>query len=202
MNRMVRKPIVFSVILAISMISQSAAHAVFYDLTDEQITQAVEYGQKNKDHDYVFFLAEWVSTSKDWYEWAAINTKFSIVAYESKNAALAGKTLTDEEITQFMFEAEGIFSFQVVLYGSSPDFTKDYHAVLLYGDKPIQPVLEQNDMNAKMMNIGLRKPSYYRAICRYDFPNYFVDPNAEVILVIISPLHKERRFFFNLGGIR
>lgn len=201
MNTAMRRLIIFVVILAISIVSRSA-RAVFYDLTDKQIKQAIEYGQKNKEYDYVFFLAEWVSTSKDWYEWAALNTKFSIIAYEAKNAALAKKTLTEEEITQFMLEAEGIFSFQVVLYGSSPDFTKDYHAILLYGDKPIQPVLIQNDTNAKMMNIGLRKPSYYRAICRYDFPNYFVDPNAEVVLVVISPLHKERRFIFNLGKIR
>jgi len=178
------------------------AHAVYYSLSDEQIRQAIAYGEKNKDSDYISFLSEWVNVSNDGYEWAALNTKFSILAYEAKQAALASRKLTEAQIYQSISEVEDILSFHVVLYGNSSDFARDYHAVLLYKNKPIQPVNEQNDTHAKPTNLGIRLSATYRATCRYDFPNYFVEPDEEVVLIILSPLNKERRFVFNLKEMR
>ena len=37
--------------------------AVYYSLSDEQIKQAIEYGEKNNDLDYIAFLGEWVMVS-------------------------------------------------------------------------------------------------------------------------------------------
>lgn len=198
---MIRK-FLFSLIIFLFFIFHQNAHAIYYQLTDEQIEQAIEYGKSNKDADYISFLDEWVTASDNGYEWAALNTKFSILAFEAKQAALASGKLTQAEIIQFLLEVEDILSFHVVLYGNSPDFARDYHAVLLYKNKPIQPVNEQNDTHAKHTNIGVRIPAIYRATCRYDFPNYYVEPDAELILVIISPLNKERRFVFNLREMR
>ena len=178
------------------------ATAVYYSLSDEQIKQAIEYGEKNNNLDYVAFLSEWVMVSHEGYEWAALNTKFSILAYEAKQASLSARKLTEAQIYQSMAEVEDILSFHVVLYGDSADFSKDYHAVLLYKDKPIQPVSEQNHICAKPANLGIRLSVSYRATCRYDFPNYFVEPEEEVSLVILSPLNKERRFVFDLKEMR
>lgn len=178
------------------------ALAVCYFPSDEQMKEAIEYGEKNKDLDYISFLSEWVNVSDDGYEWAVLNTKFSILAYGAKQAASASKKLTETQIYQLISEVEDILSFRVVLYGNSPDFTKDYHAVLLYRNKPIQPVNEQNDAHARPANLGIRIPVTYRATCRYDFPNYFVEPDEEVTLVVISPLNNERRFVFNLKEMR
>ncbi len=177
-------------------------YAVYYDLSDEQIKQALELGEKNKNMDNTAFLSEWMSLSNDRYEWAALNTKFSILAYEAKQAALASKNLTKPQILQFISEVEDTLSFHVILYGSSPDFARSYQAVLLYKNKPIRPILEQNDEHAKVANMGTRIPVSYRAMCRYDFPNYYIEPVAEVTLVIISPLNKERRFTFDLSKMR
>ena len=73
---------------------------------------------------------------------------------------------------------------------------------MVYKNKPIQPIIEQNDTHAKPANLGVRISTSYRAICKYEFPNYYVEPDAEVILVIISPLNKERMFVFHLKEMR
>lgn len=178
------------------------AYAIYYDLSNEQIKQAIEFGEKNENTDNTAFLSEWMSVSNDGYEWAALNTKFSILAFDAKQAAQASRKLTEPQILQFMSEGEETLSFHVVLYGNSPGFASSYHAVLLYKNRPIQPILEQNDEHAKSTNMGMRVLVIYRATCRYDFPNYHIEPDAEVILVIISPLNKERRFTFDLSKIR
>lgn len=194
---------VFSLSIALMFLAFSkTTEAVYYFPSDEQIREAIEYGEKNKDADYISFFSEWVVVSHDGYEWAALNTKFSIVAYEAKQAALASRKLTETEIIQYSSEVEDILSFRVILYGNSPEFGRDYRAVVLYKNKPIQPVNEQNDAHAKPTSMGIRIPITYRAVCRYDFPNYYVEPDAEVTLVILSPLNKERRFLFNLKEMR
>ena len=189
-------------ILFLFFVFPRKASAVYYSLSDEQIRQAIEYGENNKDTDYFTFLDEWMTVAGDGYEWAALNTKFSILAYEAKQAALESRKLTQAEISRFPLEVDDILSFHVVLYGNSSDFAKDYHAVLLYKNKSIQPFTEQNDAHAKPANLGVRISTSYRAICKYDFPNYYVEPDAEVILVIISPLNKERMFVFHLKEMR
>lgn len=178
------------------------ADAVYFFLSDEQIKEAIEYGEKNKDLDYISFFSDWVNVSNDGYEWAALNTKFSLLAYEAREAALAAGKLTEAQIYQSISEMEDILSFRVVLYGNSPDFARDYRAILLYKNKPIQPVNEQNDTHAKPANIGIRIPTTYRATCRYDFPNYYIEPDEEVTLIILSTLNKERSFVFNLKEMR
>ncbi|MEK7789548.1 MAG: hypothetical protein AAB283_06495 [Planctomycetota bacterium] len=198
---MVRKFLLLWILFLFIVVSENA-NAVYYSLSDEQIRQAIEYGENSKDTDYFVFLDEWTTVAGDGYEWATLNTKFSLLAYEARRAALESRKLTQTEIIQFPLEAEDILSFHVVLYGNSSDFTKDYHAVLLYKNKPIQPIIEQNDTHAKPANLGVRISTSYRAICKYEFPNYYVEPDAEVILVIISPLNKERMFVFHLKEMR
>ncbi len=189
-------------ILVLFFVFLKEADAVYYSLSDEQVKQAIEYGEDNKEADYFTFLDEWMTVAGDGYEWAALNTKFGILAYEAKQAALASRILTQTEIVHLQLEADDILSFFVVLYGNSPDFAKDYRAVLLYKNKPIQPFSEQNDSSAKPANLGVRISSSYRALCKYDFPNYYVESDAEVVLVVISPSNKERRFVFHLGEMR
>src|SRR3990167_9311617 len=142
------------------------AYAIYYNLTDEQIKEAIEYGENNKDTDYFTFLDEWMTVADDGYAWAALNTKFSILAYEAKQAALESRKLTQAEISRFPLEVDDILSFHVVLYGNSSDFAKDYHAVLLYKNKSIQPFTEQNDAHAKPANLGVRISTSYSQVSR------------------------------------
>lgn len=180
----------------------SDSYAVHYNLSNEQIRQAIEYGEKNKETDPISFLDEWISVSDNVYEWAALHTKFSTLAYEAKKASQVSKKLTEEHISQLLSEKEDILSFIVILYGNSYDFAQDYHAVLLYKNKPIQPVLEQNDSHGTASSLEFKRFIAYRATCRYEFPNYYIEPDAEVTLVILNPLNNERRFLFRLGEMR
>ncbi len=189
-------------IIFLSFVFSSNVYAVYYSLSDEQIRQAIEYGEKGKDADDVSFLAEWVSVSDDGYEWATLNTKFSILAYEAKQSSLTFKKLTEVQMSRVLSEVEDVLSFHVILYGNASHFTKDCHAVLLYKNKRIQPINEQNDPHSKATNLGTQTTTTYRAACRYDFPNYCVEPDANIVLVIIGPFNKERKFSFNLKEMR
>ncbi|HHT9129904.1 MAG TPA: hypothetical protein ACFYEC_03440 [Candidatus Brocadiaceae bacterium] len=189
-------------IILLSFAFSPNVYAVYYSLSDEQIRQAIEYGEKGKDADNVAFLAEWISVSDDGYEWATLNTKFSILAYEAKQSSLTFKKLTEAQVSRALSEVEDSLSFHVVLYGNASHFTKDCHAVLLYKNKHIQPINEQNDPHPTTSNLGTQTSVPYRAACRYDFPNYCVEPDANVILVIIGPFNKERKFAFNLREMR
>ncbi|MEK6559006.1 MAG: hypothetical protein AABZ43_02590, partial [Planctomycetota bacterium] len=120
-DAMIRR-LLFILIIFLFFIFSKNTLAIYYDLTDEQIRQAIEYGESNKDRDYFLFLDEWMIVADDAYEWAALNTKFSILAYEAKQAALTSKKLTQTEIIQFLLEVEDILSFHVILYGNSADF--------------------------------------------------------------------------------
>ncbi|TLD40728.1 MAG: hypothetical protein JETT_3021 [Candidatus Jettenia ecosi] len=199
-----RKRFIFLWILFLLFAFSNDSYAVYYTLSSEQIRQAIEYGKKNKDADPVSFLDEWirVSDSDNVYEWAGLHTKFSTLAYEAKKASQASKNLTEEQISQLLSEKEDILSFIVILYGNSYDFAQDYHAVLLYKNKPIQPVLEQNNSRGTASNLEFKRSIAYRAECRYEFPNYYVEPDAEVTLVILNPLNNEKRFLFRLGEMR
>ena len=95
-----RKVILLWILLLLCVFSRKAS-AVYYSLSDEQIRQAIEYGENNKDTDYFTFLDEWMTVAGDGYEWAALNTKFSILAYEAKQAALESRKLTQTEIIRF-----------------------------------------------------------------------------------------------------
>ncbi len=196
------KKVFFLLMFFLCLVFSKNTYAVYYYLDKEQIKEAAEYGEKNKDVDYTTFLNEWVRCANDGYERAALNTKFSILAFEAKQAALASRKLTETDIIHSLMEVEDVLSFEVILYGNSADFAKDYHAVLLYENKPIQAINKQNDIHAKPTTIGMRMPAIYRATCKYDFPNCYIEPNAEVTLLIISPLNKERRFVFHLKEMR
>lgn len=201
LDKMKQGTFFFWVLFLISVFSQNV-YAIYYSLSEEQIKQAIEYGKKNKETDDVTFLDEWVSVSDDGYEWAVVYTKFSTVAYEARQALLASRKLSEKRIVQIISDREDTLSFHVILYGDSPDFAKDYYAVLVYKDKPVQPVMEKNDIRAGITGIGPQKSKKYRAVCRYGFPNYCIESDAEVRLVIIDPIDGNRSFTFKLGEMR
>ena len=48
-------------ILFLFIVVSEKANAVYYSLSEEQISQAIEYGENNKDTDYFTFLDEWMT---------------------------------------------------------------------------------------------------------------------------------------------
>ncbi len=87
--------------------------------------------------------------------------------------------------------------FYAELYGGSPEFAKNYHAVLETQKKIAQPSSKENRSAYPTMWPGL-----YRAVCIYEFPTREIDLKSQVTLIIINPQGKELRFPFNLGKMR
>ena len=77
------------------------------------------------------------------YEWAYKYKIRSILGIRGKKAALESRKLSQADKSFSFWKLEDILYFHVVLYGNFFDFAKDYHAVLLYKNKPIQPFTEQ-----------------------------------------------------------
>lgn len=178
------------------------AYAIWVNLTEEQTKQAVEYGKANKDKDMLEFLNEWVVVREDsGIERVGLNTKFSLVALAAREAALQNKELTPEEIEKKKAAVEGILAFRAVLYGPSAEFSRYLDVVLEYKDKYILPVRKHNAQRALPRGWWAGRPPLFCGICEYDFPDYFVDPQHIVTLVILS-LEPDRRFLFNLSSMR
>ena len=100
MDKMIRK-FLFTWMVFLFFAFSENANAVYYSLSDGQIRQAIEYGENSKDTDYFAFLDEWTTVAGDGYEWATLNTKFGLLAYEARRAALESRKLTQTEIIQF-----------------------------------------------------------------------------------------------------
>ena len=87
--------------------------------------------------------------------------------------------------------------FYVELYGNSPEFAKNYHAVLETQKGVVQPSAKENRLAYPSM-----WPELYRAVCIYEFPTKGIDLKSQVILIVINPQGKELQFPFNLEKMR
>ena len=87
--------------------------------------------------------------------------------------------------------------FYAELYGGSPEFAKNYHAVLETSEKIVQPLYKESWPAYPTMWPGL-----YRAVCIYEFLAMKIDLKSQVTLIIINPQGKELRFPFSLGKMR
>lgn len=199
---MCKTVIVFLFISLLSLVPFDYAYAIWLNLTEEQTKEAVEYGKANKDKNMLEFLDEWVVVREPGIERVGINTKFSLIALAAREAALQNRELTPKEIEEKKAAGEGCLSFRAVLYGPSADFAKYLYVALEYQDKYIVPVRKHNQERAVPRGWWPGKPHLFYAVCEYDFPDYFVDPSHVVTLVIFSEFEPDRRFLFELAGMR
>jgi len=181
--------------------SVKPALAVWPDLDQNQMQEAVQYGKKFKNYDNDAFLKEWTVALQRDSDKVGVYTKFNLLAMAARDAAKESRDLRPEEIEAVLGEAENKLAFKLVLYGNSPEFTKRFHAVLQYNDAYIQPI---HKLNAPGEPFGWwpMAPSIFRAFCSYEFPLNEIDPNAEVALIIINPEGGERELFLDLSKMR
>lgn len=193
---------IFLFILFLFSVPCDYTYAIWLNLTEEQTKEAVKYGKDGKDKNMLEFFSEWVVVGKSGVERVGINTKFSLIALAAKEAAIQNRELTPEEIEKKTAGVNGTLSFQAVLYGPSAGFAKYLHVVLEYKDQYIIPIRKHNPERAMPRGWWPGKPHLFYAVCEYDFPDYFVDPHLTVTLLIFSELDPDRRFRFELSGIR
>lgn len=191
----------------IILFSCNNAFAVFLNLDDSQLQEAISYGKENaKKMDELTFIKEWFCQSQAYYkEYAVIATPFWIVAQEARTNTLQYKETKIEYYKQLALEAGKMLIFSVRMYGDKIDFAKNLHAVLkLKGneEKIIQPIYIHNDLFAEMSENFLESPEYgFHTASSYGFP-LDVRGNELVELVVVSPDGKEKIFKFDLSQIR
>lgn len=177
------------------------AQAIWTELKDSQIEEAIQYGKRYKNYDVDKFLGEWMVVWRKDADRVGLYTKFNLLAVAARNAALESRELRSEEIKNTMAKAEGKLSFELVLYGDTSHFARNYHAVLNYKERYIQPSFKHNP-DAEPYGWRPMSPPIFRAFCSYEFTLTDIDPNAEVTLILIAPSGMERQAIFDLSRMR
>ena len=184
-------------VLALLGINRPDAGAVWLHLTDEQRQEAVRFGERSS-WKQLLLQGEWVRESGG--NKAVMQTPFLILAAMAKRASQQYRKLSKEEMDALLKELEGKLTFFITVTGYSPDFAKDYHAVIKADGKTIQPILKQNPSLASPV-MGYDSV-YYTANCIYVFPAEGIDPNGQLTLIMISPLGREWKFHYDLSKIK
>lgn len=192
---------IFVTLFLLLLPSIKPALAVWPDLDQSQMQEAIQYGKKFKHCNNDRFLKEWTVVLQRDGDRVGVYTKFNLLAMAARDAAKESRDLRPDEIEAILGEAENKLAFKLILYGNSPDFTQRFHAVLHYNDAYIQPT---HKLNAPGEPFGWwpMAPSVFRAFCSYEFPLNEIDPDAEVSLIIINPQGGEKELFFDLSKMR
>ncbi|HCN19091.1 MAG: hypothetical protein A3C38_06310 [Planctomycetes bacterium RIFCSPHIGHO2_02_FULL_50_42] len=181
--------------------SASLSEAVLINLTGKDVQQAIEYGESNKGADYLGFFKDWRVDLGYGTGSARIITPFSKIAFEAKNAASEDKRIEPDDISKILEESKGKWAFGVSIYGETRDFGQSASAVLIQGDKTIQPIDSRPAMKAEPTPSWPNPPSY-RAICYYDFDVKEIDPKGTVTLVVSVPEQVDVKFPFDLSAVK
>lgn len=174
------------------------SEAIWLHLTDEQKLEAIRFGEQSSWEAF-FGTSEWVSTYGGFK--AVIITPFLNLAVFAKRSAQQYKKVSIKEANKKLKNIKGTIAFTLILTDGSPDFAKDYHAVIKTAKgSVIQPIHKENPSFAKPRT--LFSSIYYEATCLYIFPDKDIDPNSRITLIVISPLGREWKFPFDLSKIR
>ena len=116
-------------------------HAIFLELTTEQIEEAVEYGKKNKNIEIAAFSRPWTICKDKGQGTATLFTPFHNIAYKARKSAIEHREFTHDDVMHAV-EIGDTLTFSVTVYGDEYDFCAQYTAKLYYKDDVIQPEFE------------------------------------------------------------
>ena len=116
---------VFSLILCLFVLKP--VHAVLPKLTSEQIQEAIEYGQKNKNLDLATFSRPWTVSLGKGQGSASLFTPYHNHAYKARKAAVERREFTNQNITEAL-DIGNTLTFSVTVYGDQYDFTMRHSA--------------------------------------------------------------------------
>lgn len=176
--------------------------AVWIELDNNQVMAALEYGKRYKDYDDEKFLREWMVILKEKADRVGLYTKFNLLALASRDAARQSRELRPEEIAGVLKGAEDRLTFEIILYGDTSRFARNYHAVIEHKGHYIQPVHKYNPDEAEPYGWWPMKSSVFRTSLSYEFSVKDLDPNATANLIIINPAGREREAAFDLSKMR
>ena len=175
-------------------------HAVLSKLTPEQIQEAIEYGQKNKNLDIAAFSRPWTIALGKGQGSATLFTPYHNLAYKARKAAVERREFTNKDI----IEALGIgdtLTFSVTVYGEQYDFAMHHSAKIYQKEDVIQPEFEFTPEIAEASEFWPDSPSHSARLV-FKFPVKNIDLNTLVTFVIVEPGGDEIPFDFELSKIK
>lgn len=188
-----------SLILGLFMLKP--VHAVLLELTTEQVQEAIEYGQKNKNISIAAFSRPWtISQDKKEKGSATLFTPFHNVAYKARKAAVERREFTGMDIQQAL-EIGDTFTFSVTVYGEDYNFSKYYSAQLYYKEDVIQPEFEFVPELADASEFWPDSPCHSARLV-FKFPTKGIDLKALITLTVIAPGGEETLFDFDLSKMK
>ena len=155
-------------------------HAIFLELTTEQIEEAVEYGKKNKNIEIAAFSRPWTICKDKGQGTATLFTPFHNIAYKARKSAIEHREFTHDDVMHAV-EIGDTLTFSVTVYGDEYDFCAQYTAKLYYKDDD--------------------SPSHSARLV-FKFPTKGVDLSALITLVIVAPGGEENLYDFELAKMK
>lgn len=190
--------VVFSPILCLLLLKPT--HAVSLELSAEQIKEAIEYGQKNRNMEIALFSKPWTICKEKGIGAATLFTPFHNIAYKARKFAVERREFTQHDIVQAA-EIGDAFTFSVTVYGDEYNFCANYTAKLYYKDDVIQPEFEFAPEIAEASEFWPDPPSHAARLV-FKFPTKDIDLNALIMLAVVAPGGEETVFDFPLSKIK
>ncbi len=185
---------------AVGLFASKSAYAAFSKLTPEQIQEAIDYGQKNKNMDMVAFSRPWIVLLGKEKGSATLFTPFHNLAYKARKMAVERREITGADIQQAL-EVGDVLSFTTTVYGEEYDFAMHHTAQLNQKDTIIQPDFEYAPEIADASEFWPDYPAHVARLV-FKFPVKDIDLNCLATLVIIVPGGEEISFPFDLSKIK
>lgn len=199
---MVKKifPIAFVLCLTVLFCILEQAHAVLLKLTPEQIQEAVEYGQKNKNLDIATFSKQWTVVQEENKGSATLFTPYHNIAYKARKSAIERKEFTNREVMEAL-QIGDTLTFSVTVYGDQYDFAMYYSGMVHQKDTVVQPEFEFAPMIADASQFWPDSPSYTARLV-FKFPSKSIDPGVPATLIVVVPGGEEIPYDFDLSKIK
>ena len=174
-------------------------HAVFIKLTPEQIQEAIEYGQKNKNNDIAAFSRPWTVCLDKGKGCATLFTPYHNIAYKARKCAVERKEFTNKNVLEAL-DIGDTLTFSVTVYGDEYDFAMHYSARVYQKEEVIQPEFEFAPAIADASEFWPDSPEYSARLV-FKFPIKDIDTTTPITLAVVAPGGDETLFVFDLPKI-
>ena len=187
--------------LALTILFTSQAESVQMNLSQEDITEAIEYGHAGRELSHPELLRNWRIDLGYGVGSATLVTPFASIVVLAKEKAKRFLEPTESEIKKTLEDNKNQLVFGCALYGDTAWFADKYRAYLIYKDKKYEPSEKEVPTDASYTRSYPDPPRYW-ALCFYKFKIAGLNPNAKVTLVLKKPDGQELKFPFNMAKLR
>jgi hypothetical protein len=175
-------------------------YAIYLKPTQEQIQEAIQYGQKNKNLDIVTFAKDWSVSLGKGEGFATLFTPYHTIAYKARKFAVERREFTNREIQEILQTGDPM-AFSVTVYGDEYDFAMYYSAVIYQRDAIVQPEFEFVPEIADASEFWPDSPGYLARLV-FKFPTEDIDLNTPVTFTVQVPGGEEVSFDFDLSKMK